>query len=211
MIKKIFKILLVSSVILLIPTIGFAQPAAQVNSTTKKGNPLAHEFKFSISGNRYSVKDEKFYIDSNNKSVSLTNDGNIEQLYYFPFKGDVVLVYGISSGGEGWGKIARIAVSSGKIKWQAHIPTFNIGQPLQEQQTVYMSGTGFVSKLNLETGKYLWERQFYNKYSIDAFGLPVVKGNQVLFRELSSVAINNKPRTLVVDKNNGNIIRLINR
>ncbi len=184
-----------------------AQPATSVNGIPKNGNPLVNEFKFSISGTPYVIKNEKLYIGKSNKGISLTKEGNIEKLYYFLFKGDLVLVTGLSSGGEGWGEITKVDIPQGKIEWKTNIPAFNVGKPLQEKEVAYISGVGFVGKLNLQTGKFIWKQEFYEKYKIDAFGLPVIQGNQVVFKESSE--INPKPRTVVVNKTNGNIIKVL--
>jgi outer membrane protein assembly factor BamB len=194
----------------LFPTTALAQPAKQASGVQKKDNPLASIFRFSADGISYVVKDEKIFIGKNTKGILLTKEGNIEKLYYLPNSGDLILFYGMSSGGEGWGEIIRIAASSGQIKWRTHMPAFNVGQPLQEKEAVYVTGVGFIAKLNLTTGKYIWQKANYEKYKIDAFSLPVIKGNQVIFKEEPSVAINLQPKTLVVDKGNGNIIKFIN-
>jgi hypothetical protein len=187
-----------------------AQPATQATGSQKKDNPLAHEFKFSASGISYLVKNEKLFIGNNKQGILLTKEGNIEKLYYLPSGGDLILFYGIGDGGEGWGKIARIGTSSRQIKWLTHMPAFNVGQPLQDKEAVYITGVGFIAKLNLKTGKYIWQKNNYQKYKIDSFSLPVVQGNQVFFKESSLTAgVNGKPQILVVDKTTGNIIKYI--
>ena len=205
----IFPILVGLSVPLLLNSTAIAQKANQVNGSVQESNLLAPEFKFSVSGKPYTVKNDKLLIG--NKSILLTEEGHIESLSYLTFEGDLIICYGIGFGGEGWGKIARITIDSGKIKWRTHIPTSNLGELLQENVAVYASGTGFVSKLNLRTGKYIWKHIFYDKYNIDAFDLPILKSNQVFFKESLAALVNGRARTVIVDKATGNIIKVLNR
>jgi hypothetical protein len=90
----------------------------------------------------------------------------------------------------------------------ANIPGFNIGDVTIENNYAYITAIGFVSKLDLRSGKYIWKHtDLYQKNA--AFGFfdrPKIQGGKVIFRGVSRDG--KAPRNIVVDKISGKIIAI---
>jgi hypothetical protein len=74
-----------------------------------------------------------------------------------------------------------------------------------------VTGKGFVGKLDLRTGTYLWQHADLDgggggePKPLGAFDEPELKGDAVLFRERP---VYNPHRTLVIDRKSGKILRV---
>lgn len=133
------------------------------------------------------------------------------KLYFASYKKDIVFLYEASIGGEGLGYIASFDSAALKPKWKAQISGFNVGQGLIENQFVYLTAIGFVAKLNLTTGKYVWKHSnLYgwnkNDGAFNSFELPELEGNNVIFTEKT---VDNQTNIIVVNKISGKIIRTV--
>jgi hypothetical protein len=132
-----------------------------------------------------------------------TEQGFLEDLRFFTWEGDLLLIYEVNYGGEGWGKVVRLDGRSLKPKWLAHIPGFNIGQGLVSRGFVYLTAIGFVAKLDLATGRYAWKLEDLYESRPEAFNNfdspPKVENGTVIFREETG-------KTLRVEDATGRII-----
>lgn len=132
--------------------------------------------------------------------------GRLERLYTSELSGDLLLAYEVTNGNSGWGYIARLDQEARTFRWTAPIASLNIGPGLIEDNYAYLSGQDFLAKLDLQTGKYVWQqtelaKQYGSTFS--EFGLPEITGGTVTFRERSS-----KERTIEVDKANGRVLKV---
>lgn len=133
------------------------------------------------------------------------------RIYFAQYKTNLIFLYEASVGGDGLGHIASFNSTTLKPKWTAKISGFNIGQGLIENQYAYLTAIGFVAKINLTNGKYVWKHD--NLYSwnqkrgaFNAFELPELEGNNVIFTENTNY---NQTNIIVVNKDNGKIIRTV--
>lgn len=123
------------------------------------------------------------------------DEGVIEKTFYFNHDNDLILVYELNDGESGWGSAVCLDQKTLKQKWLAEIPHFNIGKGLIEENFVYLTAIGFVAKLDLNSGRYIWrhdnlykagrynstgerEADFFN-----SFVQPQVERDVVLFQE----------------------------
>lgn len=175
------------------------------------------KWSFEIGANRYEIKENGRSNRTNDKNNSakfqlLLGKGEVvENVYFASYKKDLIIVYGANAGGDGIGYAASFDTATLKQKWRAVINGFNLGQGLIENQFAYLTAIGFVSKLNLLTGKYVWKHD--NLYSwkghngvFNSFELPELDGNIIIFSEKTN---NNSTNTIVVNKITGKIIRTI--
>jgi hypothetical protein len=132
-------------------------------------------------------------------------------VYFAAHKNDLILLYEISAGGEGAGYIARFDGKTLKLKWKANVSGFNVGKGLSENNFAYLTAIGFVGKINLLTGKYVWKHDnLYgwnrNSGAFNSFELPELEGSNVIFTEKN---VNDQTNIIVVNKTTGKIVRTI--
>jgi outer membrane protein assembly factor BamB len=88
--------------------------------------------------------------------------------------------------------------------YRAQILGFNLGQPVIRDQSVYVSSIGFVGKIDLTTGEYVWkfdELYDHMTYDFNNFDAAVLIGQQVRFS--SPNRIKNRTRTIVINDQTG--------
>jgi len=116
------------------------------------------------------------------------------ELYYSEYQGDILFICGTTDGDSGAGFITRLDGRTLKPKWKRIIPSFNVGQGLIEEQHVYLTAIGFIGKLNLESGAYVWRHDnlyrsgvyyYRNGGAYNAFELPKIEGQTVVFLEIA--------------------------
>lgn len=139
----------------------------------------------------------------------LNPDEIIDNVSFAKYGNDLLMLYGVSSGGYGAGRIVRFDDAM-KRKWTANIGSFNVGNGLIEGRFAYIGATGFAGKIDLESGKFLWKHgDLYRKYDKDgAFNImevPELKDNTVVFTEKENVAA---PNSIVFNKETGEVVRV---
>jgi hypothetical protein len=188
------------------------QEARAVNSHAT-GAPEAFEFEvhgFSYhirqNGNGWRKKKEK------TRGFNLRLDhGGLGRVYFNDYGGRLLLVCEVGDGESGGGFVTLLQQPSMRARWKQSFPAFNVGQPLREGRHLYVTGTGFVGKLDLDTGEFDWlHEDLYDKREgapkhFNSFETPEIDGETVLFRER---AVYNPRQTLVIDKKSGKIIRV---
>ena len=180
-------------------------------------NQASYEFErwnFSIGKNQYEI-DKNGLGRRINFAGILTkfrllkaDDESLHRVIYFsPYKNDLLLLSEIDYQGYGAGFIVRLDGKTLKTKWRREIPGFNIAQGLIEKKWAYLAAIGFIAKIDLETGKYLWKHDdLYRKYeesgAFNIFETPKSVNSLVLFKEEGE---NNQ---IEVNKMSGKIIKV---
>jgi hypothetical protein len=128
-------------------------------------------------------------------------------IYYAEHKGGVLLLFDVSDGESGAGDITKLDRQTLRIKWKRKIPAFNIGEGLIEGNHAYVTGIGFVAKVNLISGALVWRHgNLYRNGDFNSFELPRIEGDTVLFEE---VVVHDEPaKTIKVEKRSGKIISI---
>ena len=152
-------------------------------------------YEFSTNGYRYHIshqgKGRKTSSDETAQSFNLRLDKHYYltgALYYEEDKGDLLLIGEVSDEDYGSGFIVRIDGRSLKTKWKQIIPGFNVGQGLIDANNAYVTAIGFVGKVSLESGSFLWRhKNLYRRdnSAFNSFETPQVDGDAVVFRESS--------------------------
>lgn len=200
------------------PQNAFSQSAAQsvATFTEVKGQPEfeASNFEFSASGYKYKISGRgRGERTGDGTAVRRFNlrirrgdfmDGSI---YHAEYKDDLLLIYEVSNGESGGGFITRLDGKTLRIKWKARIPAFNTGPGLIEGNYAYVTAIGFIAKVNLQSGIFVWKHDnLYRDDYFNSFVLPAVEGDTVLFRELT---VYSRPvKTVKVQKRTGKIISI---
>ncbi len=174
------------------------------------------KWSFSIGADKYEVSNNgRAKRTDSKKSVtnfrlSLAKNEMLSRTIYFArYKNDLILLCELSDGESGAGLIFSFNGTNLKQKWQANIGGFNVGQGLIENNFAYLTAIGFVAKINLATGKYIWKHDnLYNNGAFNSFDMPELDGSNVIFTE-SKGTEENSPNIIAVNKSTGKIVRTV--
>ena len=192
--------------------------ARQVSAPSSSGS-MAFEFEaggfsyhIASNGNGRRTKGNK------TRRFNLRFDGPdfMEGLLFVVYEGDLLLACELNDGDAAGGLFVRLEQPSMRALWRQPVPTFNLGEPLREGTSLYLTGLGFVAKLDLRTGEYVWQHEdLYRDAEVvragvspdefNSFETPELAGETVLFR---ARPVYNRRRTLVVNKKTGKIISI---
>lgn len=116
---------------------------------------------------------------------------------------DLLVVFSMYGGEEGdsvWSKLCRFSGATGDLLWSADIPGFNIGEMLKSGDIAYITAIGTTAKIDLATGKYIWQhKDLYKKGAYNDFRKPVLENGNVLF-------VDGNDNRIVIDDHSGSII-----
>jgi hypothetical protein len=163
---------------------------------------------------------DSFLVEVNNEKLLITKAGKafkgkklafdiksatpIRLLYVQPFKRDYVVFYEYTDE-KGVGSRAKLVSNKNKILWETQVGGFNLASPLIIGNYAYLSTFGFIGKLNLAEGKFIWKfENLGEKY--ESFEEPkFYKDSSVLFLHKAS---STKLDSLLIDDKNGKMIRV---
>ena len=134
----------------------------------------------------------------------------IEKVIFGFDRNFLFLLYEISDGEGAISKLSKIDLGTYKILWTNTMSGFNPWIPLNKANSLYVTATGFIGKINLDTGKYSWKHVgFYERASsaFNSFIKPEIKEGTVIFTEETHKE--RKPFQIIVDDKSGKIIRII--
>lgn len=134
----------------------------------------------------------------------------IRSIYYLESEADLILIYEMSDDESGWGSVTRLNQERLSPEWTEHVPSFGI-KGVVESSYVYFMASGYVAKLNLDSGKYVWQhKNLYKDYHFNNFELPIIEGDVVLFKEIPQDLPKQKLRakTIKVQKQSGKILSI---
>ena len=178
-----------------------------------KGEPDYEPARFEYSADGY-----KYTISSNGRGTRTggstaarhfnlrlsAGDSLRRSIYFAEFEGDLLLICEVGDEEYASGFVARLDGQTMKTEWKRSIPGFNVGQGLLERNHAYVTAIGFVAKVNVRSGAFVWKHtNLYRNNDFNSFELPQIEGTNVLFTEVTY----NKPvKTIVVNKRSGRIL-----
>src|SRR5262249_4672546 len=122
-----------------------------------------HTFKFSAFDQRFTIKNngQGSRVGANSKTtrfkIKLDELFYIVSLAYLEYKDKLILLCEVSDADASGGGVYCLNRGNLRTAWYAHIPAFNIGKTLVEDNYVYITAIGFISKLDLRSGQYVWK------------------------------------------------------
>lgn len=142
-------------------------------------------------------------------NLQLETGEEITHVYFSKYEADLLLICEVSYGDGGRGFVARLEQPSMRARWKQRLPAYQIAAA-RDGDALYLAASGFVGRLNLRTGAYLWKHDDISKTDgppvFESFELPEVRGDTVSFRE-SGVA-GRPAKTLLLNKKTGKLIRI---
>jgi hypothetical protein len=219
--------LLVLAILLLLPNSSWAKQApdkqrgARAPQTRRpqefrraqgSGESEPFSFDFSLAGCRYRITNDGRGQRFSGRSPStpfnlkLRAGDHLEAVSYAEYAGDLLLICEVCDYESGAGLVMRLDGRTLRAKWAAAIPGFNLGPGLIEGRFIYLTATGFVAKLDLRSGAYVWRRDGLSREpdSFNAFERPRVVGSVVLFKERNF--FDGETATFKVDKRRGLVL-----
>jgi hypothetical protein len=170
-------------------------------------------FSFSALGKDYSIaangQVSTVTANAQKKNFKLDLDeGFIANLSFMEYEGNLLLLTELSDHDSGWGSIYSLGSKNSRLNWKAHIPGFNIGEALIEQKYAYITAFGFVAKIDLNNGRYIWQNKdlYKRNESFNNFAQPQIKGQKVIFRGESFLA--KVQKSIIVNKMSGKILAI---
>lgn len=176
-----------------------------------------------ISGQRFRISgDVKWFYLGKRPSVGKlplpehVSQGLIRKTWCAVANGDLILAYRLDYfGPEGdfrGGAVSRLATAPGKVRWTVELQG-NIGEPLLAGNSIYVSGTGFVGKLDANSGHFSWSHAgLYRSPGVYvSFARPIRRAGNVVFpaRHYNSgnAIPEGWPPELIVDDASGRILK----
>jgi len=136
----------------------------------------------------------------------------IEGVRFTLYEGDLLLVCELNDDETRAGLVARLEQPSMRALWRRRVPAPEVGEPLRDGHSLYVTGAGFVARLDLRAGEYAWLHEDLGAGDeggaarpFAAFETPESAGDAVLFRERP---VYNRRRDVFVNKKTGEIIRI---
>ena len=167
-------------------------------------------FMFSTTGRGYTVRADGYAQGDTGKgrpssfTLKVGRNGHMVRFYFLEHEADLLVIYEGSDQRYGWGYAARLDQRTMKLRWIAPIDGFNIGPSLVEGNYAYLTAANLLAKLDLQTGRYVWQQPELQKQyplSFEGFRLPSIQGERVLFQEDLA-----RSKTVEVDKTTGKIL-----
>ena len=166
-------------------------------ATNKHKNWTGDEDTLSLSINNYNftIYPGGLLKWGDKDSVRLSVDMYVTHAYFYIIENDLLLFCEMSNSDEGTSDIFRINLTNGQIKWNANLNGFNLGQPVIRSNYGYITTIGAVGKLDLRTGKYVYEKSNLYDTKTGSFN----NFDTVLFRENKTYFVSKRPLNTIVD------------
>lgn len=142
-------------------------------------------------------------------ALKIKANAYIENIQFSEYQGDILFILSVSDGDSGAGTVMLIDGVSLSPKWSVHIPGFNLSQGTIDSGFLYQAAIGFVSKIDLSNGRFIWEHKNlydHERFSFNAFETPKLTGEYVIFKEIIQPGVKYKtPRIISVNNETGKI------
>jgi len=183
-----------------LPTPGIAVSAQAV--CPEPFGPFEGSCEFDLGDLRVAVNgDGKSTIYRGSKALSTfalpIENGYLDRLYYLDYGGDLLIIFGASDGESGWGGVMRVNPRDASTRWVQHIPAFNIGPVTLERAALYVTGIGFVARVDARSGQFVWKHEHLYceaNGAFNAFEAPRLTPTDAWFEEATLVA---RPRSAI--------------
>jgi hypothetical protein len=169
--------------------------------------PFEDSLVLNTENRNYLITPLGLFFIANNDSIQLETELIVETAYLYEDKEHFYIFFTDTDheGATSW--IQKISKNPLSSEYVEQIQGFNLGQPIISQGFAFVTAIGFVGKIDLTTGKYLWKHHnLYDrtKYSFNSFDTVILKQNMVKFisnnyksKKVDKVIINNKTGEII--------------
>lgn len=171
--------------------------------------------KFSIENVDYILYPYGKIIVSDNKtnqidSFQLKTEIIVETAYFYNYQENLVVYYIETDYDGGASFIECYDNKTLQMKWRNEISGFNLTTPIIIDSITYIATIGFVGKLNLNSGEYIWKHDnLYESTKFDFFNSISIQGENVCFIKDSTGRLYNRFGKVIVNDRTGKIESII--
>ncbi len=166
----------------------YAQPAAPAPFGASAASPPddAAPIRLAIDGAVYAVFRDRVLRGPGGAAGSVRlpsrGHGTVERAWGERHAGDLLLAYELTDGEASWTEVVRLDPRTLARRWWVHLPGFNLGPALVRADTAYLTVFGTVTKVELRTGRTLWQRRGLAARGprSDAFARPRLRGDTLV-------------------------------
>ncbi len=134
----------------------------------------------------------------------------ISTAYFLHYKDNLIIYYVDTDYDGGASFIECYNRKTLKMEWRNKIGGFNLKSPIVIDSITYMATIGFVGKLNLNNGKYIWKHDnLYESTKFDFFDSISIEGTNVCFTKDSTGTLYQKYGKVIVNNVTGKIKQII--
>ena len=166
-----------------------------------------HFFVFATDSRNYTIRHDgrgECYATNvmrKNFDLKMGPGGRLERLYFLKQGADLLLLYEITDGRSGWAYITRMDQRTARPKWLAPVNAINVGVGMVERDDAYLISTNLVARIDLLSGKYVWQMTDFAQSVTAEFRLTELTPDRVVLREDME-----QGREIEIDKKNGHVI-----
>jgi hypothetical protein len=171
-------------------------------------SPPPAEFEFHALGRNILIKQTGTISAGKSRPRRLrlgVSNSDISGVCFAEYGHDLLLLAGVDDG-EGAGVVfVRLDGISLHRKWRLAMPGLGIGPSVAENRFAFLTGGGFVGKVDLETGQFRWKHSTLagSTVTFGSYGTPVIRENDVIFSEPEILS---HPRSVTMDKRTGRVM-----
>ncbi|SMC84139.1 hypothetical protein [Moheibacter sediminis] len=156
-------------------------------------------------------------IDQKEKSkliakYKLQSELTIEKAYLQFYKDNLIVYYTENAAGDAASFVESINRKTQINNWKLYAYAFNLGQPVIENNAVYISTLGFVGKVDLDNGKYLWKNEelYSDEIKFNQCDSIIFNDNDVIFIADNTIYGNHNEfvDSIIVNDKTGKIKRI---
>lgn len=139
-------------------------------------------------------------------NLNLFHGDYIESISYYQFRSHLMVIYQCASENFDNGVMVLLDPKDGSVKWLKKIPGFNLGAGPVEDHFIYVTAIGFVGKLDLNNGNFVWKLEglFQNNGSFSSFKRPVIQNDHIILSE--DDVIKTQLKVLSLNKHTGALV-----
>ena len=155
----------------------------------------------------------KIEIIRNDSIVStfhLNTDWIVEKVFFYSFKNNLIVFFSDTDHDAGASIIECFEKPDYKSKWTNPIGGFNLSDPIINNNFCYISSIGFVAKINLDNGEFVWKHDdLYDTSGISSFKDIEFHDGNVHFIEGLLINESKKPNKIIVNDESGKVEEII--
>jgi outer membrane protein assembly factor BamB len=131
--------------------------------------------------------------------------GMISGISFCEFAHDIILFINVDDGESSGAFLVRLDGNNFHRKWRTGLPAAGLGPSVIEDDFAYVISGGFVGKLDLASGRLLWQHSTKAGSTVTflEYREPVVRNGTVVFSEPETL---HNHRTVTMDKRTGKVL-----
>ena len=183
--------------------------AAKKFELKNQDRPTEDTLILKTDGKEYFISPLGLLKTNSSDTIQLETDLIVNRAYLHETQGDFYVFFTETDheGATSW--VQKISKNGLKSVYVEQIQGFNLGQPIIDGESAYVTAIGFIGKFNLQTGSYEWKHHnLYDneKYSFNSFDTVLINKTETKF--ISENYSSKKTDKVLIDNYTGEIKRI---